>query len=157
MDDKNEKDLQNAEPQKDLTNKEPKKNEIDKKKLAYLLVTIALSAFLCAFYYFSIEFSAKNFDTPIFFQIVMFSYMAILAVLVFVYIIYNRAFSRKGVTEDMLPAEWSQERKREFIESGEKRLKRSKWILVLIIAFFFTFVVEAINLFLLPMLKDFFG
>ena len=36
---------------------EIKKKELDKKKLIYLFATVALSAFLCAFYYFSIEFT----------------------------------------------------------------------------------------------------
>ena len=156
MDNENKDGLQETEPKNGLPDKSEKKKELDKKKLIYLFATVALSAFLCAFYYFSIEFTARNFETPIFFQIVMFSYMAILTVLVLVYIIYNRAFSRKGVTEDMLPSELSQERKREFIENGEKRLQRSKWVLVFIISFFFTFAVEAFNLFVLPMIRDLF-
>ena len=105
MDNENKDSLQETEPKNGLTDKPEKKKEFDKKKLIYLFATVALSAFLCAFYYFSIEFTARNFETPIFFQIVMFSYMAILTVLVLVYIIYNRAFSRKGITEDMLPAD----------------------------------------------------
>lgn len=112
-----------------------------KKKLVYLFSTVGLAAFFCAFYYSSMNFQG------IFFPIVMFTYMIALTVLVLAYIIYNRGFSRKGVTEDMLPAEWTYEQKRDFIENGEKRLQKSKWMLVFILALTFTFIVEAFVLF----------
>ena len=102
---------------------------------------MALSAFFCAFYYSSMRFPGH------FFPVVMFSYMIVLTVLIFVYIIYNRGFSRKGVTEEMLPPEWTYEQKREFIENGERRLEKSKWILVFIISIFFTFIAEVFVLF----------
>lgn len=129
---------------------------LDRKKLIYLFSTIGFSAFFCAFYYCSMELSSKSLDYYYFFPIVMFGYMAALTVLVFVYIIYNRGFSRKGVTVDMLPDEWSDEKKLEFVESGKKRLERSKWLLVFIISFLFTFIVEAILLFMLPMVEGLF-
>ncbi|MBE6533470.1 MAG: hypothetical protein E7678_00645 [Ruminococcaceae bacterium] len=135
--------------------KDSAEKKIDKKKLVYLFSTIGLSAFLCAFYYCSMEISSRNPDLYYFFPIVMFGYMAALTVLMFIYIIYNRGFSRKGITVDMLPMEWSEERKTEFVESGKIRLRRSKWLLVLIISFLFTFVAEAFALFVLPMFKSF--
>lgn len=134
-----------------------KEKTFDKKKLIHLFSMIGLSAFFCAFYYCSMEISAKNAGLYYFFPIVMFSYMAALTVLVLFYIIYNRGFSRKGVTVDMLPAEWSDEKKREFVESGEKRLQRSKWILIFIIALLFTFIAEAIALFLIPSVRGWFN
>lgn len=112
-----------------------------KKKVIYLLATVGLAAFFCSFYYCSLRVPG------IFFPVVMFSYMITLTVLMIVYIVYNRGFSRKGVTEEMLPPEWTQEQKFEFIESGRVRLQRSKWILVFIIAILFTFIVEAFVLF----------
>ena len=112
-----------------------------KKKVIYLLATVGLAAFFCSFYYCSLRVPG------IFFPVVMFSYMITLTVLMIVYIVYNRGFSREGVTEEMLPPEWTQEQKFEFIESGRVRLQRSKWILVFIIAIFFTFIVEAFVLF----------
>ena len=112
-----------------------------KKKVIYLLATVGLAAFFCSFYYCSLRVPG------IFFPVVMFSYMITLTVLMIVYIVYNRGFSRKGVTEEMLPPELTQEQKVEFIESGRVRLQRSKWILVFIIAILFTFIVEAFVLF----------
>ena len=119
--------------------KEDKKNV--KKKLIYLFSTVGLAAFFCALYYCSMMVPG------LLFPIVMFSYMIVLTILILVYIIYNRGFSRKGVTEDMLPSDWTPEQKFEYIESGRVRLQRSKWVLVFIIAILFTFIVEAFVLF----------
>jgi uncharacterized membrane protein len=123
-------------------------NKNDKSKLRYFAVATVLSLVLLAFYYFSMNFT--------FFPIVMISYMVALAVLAFIYIVYNRAFSRKGVTEEMLPPEWDVEKKREFIEDGKRRLAKSKWMLMGIIALIVTFVVEAVTLFLIPLFSGWF-
>lgn len=69
-------------------------------------------------------------------------YMIALAALSFGYVFYNRGFSRKNVTIEMLPLEWTEEEKRDFIEDGERRLKRSKWCLTLLIPLIFTFFME---------------
>jgi len=92
-----------------------------------------------------------------YFEIVMIAYMVIEAGFVFTYVIYNRGFSRRGVTRDMLPAEWSEEKKDSFIGSGERRLKRSRWMLVIILAFLFTFMMEIIELWFVPIVKGWFG
>ena len=123
-------------------------NKNDKSKLRNFVVATVLSLVLLAFYYFSMNFT--------FFPIVMISYMVALAVLAFIYIVYNRAFSRKGVTEEMLPPEWDVEKKREFIEDGKRRLAKSKWMLMGIIALIVTFVVEAVTLFLIPLFSGWF-
>ena len=120
----------------------------DKSKLRHFVLATVLSLALLAFYYFSMNFR--------FFPIVMFGYMIALAVLAFAYVIYNRAMSRKGITEDMLPVEWDIEKKREFIEDGKRRLDRSRWMLVCIIALIVTFVAEAVTLFLLPLFDAWF-
>ena len=130
--------------------------KLDKKKLVRLFSTVGLSAFFCAFYYCSMEISSRSIELYYFFPAVMFIYMAVLAILVLAYIIYNRGFSRKGVTVDMLPPEWSEEKKLQFVESGRIRLEKSKWLLIFIISFMFTFIVEAFALFVIPMLKGFF-
>ncbi len=118
------------------------KKTVNKEKLKYIIATVMLSLIAVVAYYISMPYR--------FFPIVMWGYMAVLAVLVLVYIIYNRGFSRKGVTEDMLPDSWDIEKKREFVENGKKRVERSKWLLSVIIAFVATFFIEAIQLFVLP-------
>ena len=134
-----------------------KGKKLDKQKLIYLFSTVGLSAFFCAFYYFAIEISTQSAALYYFFPVVMFTYMAALTILIFVYIIYNRGFSRKGVTVEMLPEEWSEEKKIEFVENGKLRLKRSKWILVFIIALFFTFIADTFVMYALPEIQKFFS
>ena len=127
---------------------EQEENIGDKRKAVTILSMVALTVVVVAFYYFSLAFD--------FFPIVMWGYMISLAVLVLVYIFYNRGFSRKGVTPEMLPDEWSDEKKRDFIYDGQRRMKKSKWILALIIAFVTTFLVEALILFVAPMFSGWF-
>lgn len=134
-----------------------KTKKLNKQKLKYLLVTVALSTLLCVFYYSVMEISARNPGLYYFFPVVMFIYMAALTVLSVVYVAYNRGFSRKGVTVDMLPADWSEEKKQAFVDSGRQRLERSKWLLVCIIALLFTFIAEAVVLFAVPAVKGFFS
>lgn len=128
--------------------KKQQKDEGPKRKLWYAALTALLSVLLMALYYFSLNFS--------FFPFVMWGYMAALAALTLGYIIYNRAMSRNGVTVEMLPDEWDEEKKTEFVEDGKRRLRRSKWMLMLIIAFVITFAVEAIMLFVFPLVEGMF-
>ena len=48
-------------------------------------------------------------------------------------------------------------KKREFIEDGKRRLVRSKPLLILVIAFIFTFALEALELIALPFFAEIFG
>ena len=120
----------------------------DKKKAVMILAAVAAIVVVASFYYFSLAFD--------FFPIVMWGYMIALAALVLIYILYNRGFSRKGITAEMLPDEWTEEKKEVFISDGVKRLKRSKWMLILILAFLFTFLIEALTLFVAPMFSGLF-
>ena len=90
-------------------------------------------------------------------EAVLIAYMAVSTVVIFWYVIYNRGFSRKGITPEMLPASWDEEKKTAFIEDGKIRLRKSKPLLILVIAFIFTFALEAFELFALPFFSDFFG
>ena len=67
-----------------------------------------------------------------------------------------RGFSRRGVTPEMLPEEWSEEQKEAWIEDGKERMRRSKWMIVPIFALVFTFGVDLIELFFLPFVKELF-
>ena len=87
-----------------------------------------------------------------YYLLVLVAYMAVETVFILAYLIYNRGFSRKGVTREMLPDDWDDEKKDAFIASGEERLKRSRWMLVIILAFLFTFFAEIIELYFLPFL-----
>ena len=79
----------------------------------------------------------------------MIAYTILLAVTSFGYVIYNRGFSRKNVTIDMLPDEWPPEKKTEFIEDGERRLQKSKWVLLILLPLIGIFAYEIIDIYII--------
>jgi membrane protein insertase Oxa1/YidC/SpoIIIJ len=81
--------------------------------------------------------------------VVMVTYMALLLGFVLAYLIYNRFLYRKGITREQLPDDWSEEEKTAFIEDGERRLKRSSWMMLIIFPLIFTFLMDAIDLFII--------
>jgi len=76
-------------------------------------------------------------------------YLAAAAVMTVIFVVYNRGFSRRGVTAEMLPDTMSAEEKCEFIADGERRLKKSKWMLTVLFPLLFTFTYDIIELFVL--------
>ena len=60
-----------------------------------------------------------------FFEYVLAAYMILTAGFSIAFVVYNRGFSRRGVTLDMLPDTMTPEEKTEFIANGENRLKKS--------------------------------
>ena len=121
----------------------------DSGSIPLLLATVALSVFVFWLYRTLLNFY--------YFEIVLIAYMTITTIALFAYLIYNRGFSRKGLTKDMLPTDWSEEKKEEFLGSAEKRLHRSRWLLVILIAFIFTFMLDEADLFLLPLIRGALG
>lgn len=79
---------------------------------------------------------------------VMILYMVSFAGLLVGYLIYNRAFIHKDVTKDMLPDDWSDEKKQAFIDDNKRRADKSRWMLYLLIPFIFVFLAEAMYLFI---------
>ena len=69
-------------------------------------------------------------------------YMIALAIVSFGYVFYNRGFSRKNVTIEMLPDTWSEEEKHEYLSSAAERLQSSKWVLTILVPLIFTFFME---------------
>ena len=127
--------------------------KLDKKlmygNLARLGGLVATTAAVFAFYRWMMRFY--------FFNIVLIAYLVAATVVILTYVIYNRGFSRKGLTEDMLPDTMTKEEKKEFIEDGEHRIKRSRPLLIVIFAFVFTFVFDAIELVAIPLFKGLWG
>lgn len=68
------------------------------------------------------------------------------------YVIYNRGFSRKGLTPEMLGSSMTEEEKYLYIEDGKQRLKKSRWILTVLIPIIITLGADMIYVFVLPML-----
>ena len=118
----------------------------DKKKIGMFIWLIVLTMVLLAIYRFML--------TRYYFEIVMLVYMFLSTLCILSYVIYNRGFSRRGITVEMLPDIWSDEQKKEFIEDGKRRLEKSRWLLMFIFAFLFVFAFDAIELFVVPFLKD---
>lgn len=127
-----------------MSEKQPSK--FKKSSWIYLILLILLSAIVFAVYRFMIYYC--------FFEAALISYMAIETVFVLAYVIYNRGFSRRGVTAEMLPESWSDEKKEKFIENGVKRFEKSKWMLIVILAFLLTFLIDMIELWIIPFLLD---
>ena len=121
------------------------KNNRDSGSIGLILSLITLSVFVFWLY--------RTLLNYYYFELVLIAYMTITTVFLFAYLMYNRGFSRRGVTEDMLPSDWSEEKKNEFIQSAKKRLRRSRWMLVILLSFIFTFLLDAIELFVIPLIK----
>ena len=111
-----------------------------------LTVLVILTAVVFAFYRISMEYAL--------FEIVMPVYYISLTGIIAAYIVYNRGFAKKNITADMLPDEWSYEEKTEFIEDGKRRIKKSSWMLMIILAISFTLVFELLELYALPWLEE---
>lgn len=128
-------------------------NKIDKatalRNVGRLLVMIAVTMVIFCLYRYLIDFY--------YFEIVLGIYMGVATVVIFTYVIYNRGFSRMGLTPEMLPDTMTDEQKAEFIENGKGRLRRSRPLLILIFAFAFTFIFDILELFALPLVKELLG
>ncbi len=127
-----------------------KKNDAKTKDAIILLVALVLcTAVVCGTYRLLLELH--------YFEFVLFGYLAAETIMIAVYLIYNRGFSRKGITADMLPPEWSEEKKKDYIEDAKRRLHKSRWLLVVILAFLFTFALDVFELIVFPFIFDLIG
>ena len=74
-------------------------------------------------------------------------YLGITLALIIAYLLYNRGMSRRNITSDMLPEDWTYEQKEEFISEAAGRMAKSKWLLMFILAFIITFGIDVVVLF----------
>ena len=84
-------------------------------------------------------------------------YLAAGAGLGLYYVIYNKGFSGKGITPDMLPDTMSLTEKQAFIEDSRARMKKSRWVLTLLIPILLTFMLDMMYLFLFPYVEAIFS
>jgi hypothetical protein len=80
---------------------------------------------------------------------IFFIYMGISAVLILIYIVYNKGFVYKDVTADMLPDTMTPEQKETVLQEAKTRLRKSRWMLTLILPFVLAFMLDALYLFIL--------
>ncbi|MBE6538178.1 MAG: hypothetical protein E7671_01775 [Ruminococcaceae bacterium] len=102
-----------------------------------LLLLVLNTAVIFGFYRYMLS-------TPYFLPVLVI-YMVAFAAFLLTYIIYNRGFTRNGVTVDMLPDSMTNEEKVDFIEDAVRRKRKSKWMLTLIFPFVFTFGFDALS------------
>ena len=107
--------------------------------LKRLWVSVALSMILLFIYYGCV---AMGYVT-----VVMIAYSVAFTAILVTYLAYNRGFVNKDVTVDMLPADWSEEKKQAFVEGNRARVEKSRWMVMLIIPFVVVFMCEALYLF----------
>lgn len=89
-------------------------------------------------------------------QIVLWTYFAALIGFFSAYIIYNKGFTMVNRTPDSFPEDWSYEKMCAVTAEGERRKKKSKWMLLIIIPLLFTFMFDMVDLFILDRFKDLF-
>lgn len=82
----------------------------------------------------------------------MVAYAVVGAGFVFAYIIYNRAFTRDGITPEMLPDTMSEQQKAAFIQSGVDRKRKSKWMIVVFLALLCPLTIDFLILTAIPTL-----
>lgn len=111
-----------------------------KEKKKRIIITLVNTVVLYVLYLVLMQFD--------FFQIPLIIYLSVLTVLGLGYVFYNRGFSRKNLTIDMLPSSWSEEKKIEYLEDGKRRLQKSQWCLYLIFPLVFTLFMDIFYLYI---------
>lgn len=129
-------------PKKNRNNLPSGKKELSPKTRQLAISLVINSALLLFVYY-----GAISINVPIISIIVTWGYMLVFGGFLVAYIAYNRAFTRKEITVEMLPDDWSLEKKQEYINDGKLRMEKSRWMLSVIIPFLITFMAEALYLF----------
>ena len=122
-----------------------------------LIFTIAINGILLSLIYFGACYGITDPKLWLIPAIVSVGYWVAFAVFLLIYVIYNRAFTRKKLTVDMLPREWTREQKEEYIANGKRRLEKSQWMLSLIIPLLIPIALDALYLFTLPLIQNLFG
>lgn len=110
-----------------------------REKIIYAIIIVLNSILFYGFYAVLTQFS--------FWKTVVIVYLIALAAVAAFYVIYNRGFTRKNVTVDMLPDTMSEEEKRAYVEDGETRLRKSKWCVTILFPLLFTFFMDIFYLF----------
>lgn len=117
------------------------KRERFKKNRKYMILLVVNTAVLVSIYTYLVK-------QP-YYMVALWAYLALTVGFSSAYIIYNRAFSRKGVTPEMLPDTMSDAEKAEFIADGERRMEKSKWMLTIIFPLVITFLFDTFILYVI--------
>ncbi len=126
---------------KNTRSPEPKKQFSQKGKKEISLL------FACCLLFMLVYFAAVNIPVPIISFAVTALYMSGLAAFVVIYVVYNYAFTRKNVTAEMLPDDWSPEKKTDYVQKGKDRAEKSRWMIFVIFPLAVTFIADILYLF----------
>lgn len=130
-------------------NKPPEEKK--KQNLRYLILLIVNTVLFFAVYRVLLYYAELT-DETFYSFLVMVLYLALLLGFTLGYLIYNRFLYRKGLTKDQLDPDWTEEQKDAFLADGERRLDRSRWIMLIIFPLLFTFLMDVIDLFIIDTL-----
>lgn len=122
--------------------KKPMTREVKRR----LWATVALSVILLIIWYGCMALGNYFHKDTLIFGVMVVYFLAFAALLI-TYIAYNRAFVNKDVTVDMLPPEWSNEKKQKFVDDTRARAEKSRWMVTVIIPFAVVFMTEFLYLY----------
>ena len=117
----------------------------ENKNLRYLLV-LMLNTLLLFTLYRVLLYYADLAQAAFFSFCIMLLYMALLFGFVLGYLIYNRFLYRKSLTPEDLPDSMSAEEKQAFLDDGNERLKKSKWMMLIIFPLALVLLMDAADL-----------
>lgn len=83
------------------------------------------------------------------FPYVFYVYVAVALIFGSIYVLYNRGFAAKGITPEMLPDTMSASQKEKFIEDAKLRLRKSRWMLLILFPTVFTVGCDMFYLFVI--------
>lgn len=104
-----------------------------------------------------IYFGTMGLEEPILSFVVTAGYWLAFAGFTIAYIMYNRGFTQKDITIEMLPDSWDIAKKEEYISAVADRQKRSRWMLSVIIPIMVPIALDAIYLFTWPTIQNLFN
>ena len=124
----------------------------ENQKLRYLIILIVNTILFFGVYRVLLHYAdlAQN---AYYSFVVMILYMVLLVGFLLGYLIYNRFLYRKNINFEDLPDTMSAEEKHAFIEDGKERLRKSKWVMLIVLPLVITFLVDAFDLFILDMFR----
>ncbi len=111
--------------------------------LRLALLMLAIFAVLCTVYFVLIGFHVI-WASPVLYTLA--------AVLFLTFFFVNRGFSREVVSREILPADWTEERKDRFIEDDIIRKNFARKIMIVLVPVFGVVMIDTVILFILPVI-----
>ena len=84
-------------------------------------------------------------------------YIAVTLGVAIYYIVYNRGVLTEKISPEMLPADWSAEKKQVMIEDIDARRRRSKWAQLVLLPMVFVYLFEILELYVFPVITGLFS